>query len=245
MTFEGLGAAQLAARLSLPQCLVHERVASTMDAAHAAAADGAAAGTLVLANAQDAGRGRGGKRWTSPPGGGLWMTLIERPASPQGLEVLSLRIGLRVAAALDALAEHPISLKWPNDLQVQGAKLGGILVEARWRDLRIEWVAIGIGVNVRSPLGVEAATGLRAGTSRLEAMGCIVPALRAAAHLEGPLTAAELAQFASRDAATGRRIQQPAVGVVRGIGATGELMVETEAGIMACRSGSLVFAENR
>jgi BirA family biotin operon repressor/biotin-[acetyl-CoA-carboxylase] ligase len=244
VTFDGHDAASLASRLGLPRCLLHERVASTMDAAHAAASDGAPAGTLVLANAQDAGRGRGGKRWTSPPGGGLWMTLIERPASPRGLEVLSLRIGLHVAEALDALAERPITLKWPNDLQVGGAKLGGILVEARWRDVRVEWVAIGIGVNVRTPEDVEAATGLRVGTSRLDAIAHVVPALRAAARSEGPLTTAELAAFATRDAAAGRRVSQPADGVVRGVSASGELMVETDAGLVACRSGSLVFAEN-
>ncbi len=243
--FEGLSAAALAGRLALPEVELHDRVASTMDLAHDAAGRGAPAGTLVLANTQDAGRGRGGKRWSSPPGGGLWMTLVERPATHRGLDVLSLRIGLRIADALDALAVHRIGLKWPNDLLERDGKLAGILVEARWRDQRVEWVAVGLGVNVVPAPEVEDSAGLAPGVTRLQALARIVPALRAACATEGPLTVAELEQFSKRDIAIGRTIAQPVAGVVRGIAATGELMVETASGPVACHSGSLVFAEDR
>lgn len=246
LAFDGLGADALAARLGLPACLLHDRVASTMDLAHAAAGRGAEAGTLVLAQAQDAGRGRGGKRWHSPSGGGLWMTLIERPATSSGIEVLSLRIGLRLADALDPLAGDRVRLKWPNDLFTGGGKLAGILVEARWRDQRVEWVAIGLGVNVAAPTAVEGAAGLAPGVTRLQALDQIVPALRsAAAAVDGRLTPSEMARFAMRDLGIGRSITQPAVGVVAGVGASGELMVDTARGPVACRTGSLVFAEDR
>ena len=241
--FDGFDAAGLAAHLALPACELHERVGSTMDVAHAAAERGAPAGTLILADAQDAGRGRGGKRWASLPGRGLWMTLIERPQSPRGLDVLSLRIGLLLADALDPVAGGRVGLKWPNDLVVAGRKLAGTLVEARWRDQRVDWIAIGIGLNVSVPHDLSEAAGLVPGTSRLAALERVMPALRSAAQGEGPLTDGEVVRFTARDVSVGRRIVQPAVGVVAGISAAGELMVDTGDARLACRSGSLVFAE--
>lgn len=224
---------------------MHDRVNSTMDIAHDVAGRGAAAGTLVIANAQVAGRGRGGRRWSSPPGDGLWMTLIERPSSPSGLEVLSLRVGLHVAEAVEPLAGAPVRLKWPNDLFVGDGKLAGVLIEARWRDQRVEWVAIGFGLNVVPPRDVAPAAGLALGVTRRQALECVIPALRTAARGEGPLTADELARFASRDLSIGRIVSEPVVGVVAGIAPTGELMVATDAGPLTCRSGSLVFSEGR
>src|SRR6185436_16510341 len=101
-------------------------------------ADGAPAGTVVLADAQRGGRGRGGRRWASPPGVGVWLTLVERPADHAALEVLSLRLGLHAAAAVERFAARggggPVRLKWPNDLYVGEGKLAGVLVEVRWRD---------------------------------------------------------------------------------------------------------------
>jgi BirA family biotin operon repressor/biotin-[acetyl-CoA-carboxylase] ligase len=93
-----------------------ESTTSTLDVAHRLAADSAPAGTLVIANEQTSGRGRGGKEWQSPPGAGLWLTLVERPVDTSGLGVLSLRVGLAAAEALDRFATEPIRLKWPNDL---------------------------------------------------------------------------------------------------------------------------------
>src|SRR5438132_4074488 len=112
-----------------------------MDVAHEIARRGAPAGTIVLADAQTSGRGRGGSSWISEPGQGIWITLIERPADPSSFDVLSLRIGLHAARALDLFASEPVRIKWPNDLYVEGAKLGGVLIEARWRNLELEWVA--------------------------------------------------------------------------------------------------------
>src|SRR5207253_2703530 len=111
----------------------------------------APAGTLILAEEQFAGRGRQGRRWTSQPGAGIWLTLIERPSDAAALDVLALRCGLYAANALDTLAAHPIKLKWPNDLYSGGRKLAGILIETRWRGTSPEWVAIGFGLNVITP----------------------------------------------------------------------------------------------
>ena len=71
-----------------------------------------------------------------------------------------MRVGLAAAEALDRFASEPIRLKWPNDLYVDQGKVAGVLVEARWREQAVEWVAIGLGVNVKAPEDIEAAAGL-------------------------------------------------------------------------------------
>ena len=210
-----------------------------MDEAHALAADGAAAGTVVIANEQVAGRGRSGKRWSSPPRG-VWMTLVERPSDGSALDVLSLRIGLAAARALDAFAAEPVRLKWPNDLFVDHAKLAGVLVEARWRGERLDWVAIGLGINMEPPAD-HAAASLEAATSRVEVIAAVIPELRAAAALTGSLTAGEMEEYAARDIARGRLCVEPLRGRVAGIAATGELLVEIADSVARVRSGSLVL----
>ena len=135
-----------------------------------------------------------------------------------------------------------IRLKWPNDLFVGDGKLAGILVEARWRANRIDWVAIGIGVNVREPTGVANAAALRPGAERVDVLCELVPAVRVAAQARGALTQEELDEFAARDIAVGRTCVDPTRGQVRGISPTGELVVETEAGLRTFRDGSLTFA---
>jgi BirA family biotin operon repressor/biotin-[acetyl-CoA-carboxylase] ligase len=212
-----------------------------MDVAHQQAASGAPAGTLVIANEQTAGRGRGGKSWQSGPGAGLWMTLIERPTDVSGIGVLSLRVGLAAAEALDRFAPEPVRVKWPNDLYLEEGKLAGILVEARWREQSVEWVAIGMGVNVRQPEGVGSAAGLEAGARRLEVLSDVIPAVRLAAGATGPLDAGELEEFNARDMARGRPCREPALGRVAGITAEGELLVAIADTLAKFRSGSLVL----
>ncbi len=241
-TYDGRAGASLMQLLDLPRVEVFDSVTSTLDVAHALAESGAPAGTLVLAEEQTAGRGRGGRSWTSAPGAGILVTLLERPRDARVIDLLSLRVGLKAARVLDRFTVAPVQVKWPNDLFVGGEKLAGVLVEARWRDEKLEWVAIGIGINLRAPRALPAAA-LRGGTSRVEVLAELIPALRAAAAATGPLSARELADFAARDLARGRQCTEPAVGAVAGIDASGALLVTSAAGTTACRSGSLVFAE--
>jgi BirA family biotin operon repressor/biotin-[acetyl-CoA-carboxylase] ligase len=229
----------LAVRLHVPRVVTFAHVTSTMDEAHQLAAAGCDAGTLVIADEQTAGRGRGGKRWTSAPARGIWMTLIERPESESGLDVLSLRLGLAGAQVLDGFADARVMVKWPNDLYVGSGKLAGILVEARWRDRRPDWVAIGVGVNIDPPADVPGAAGLRAGTARDDVLGVLVPALRGAAAVRGRLGVPELAAFASRDYALGRACSSPIHGHVRGITGDGALMIESNGEVAHFRGGSL------
>ena len=225
----------------MPRVELFESVASTMDVAHRLAGEGAPAGTVVLADRQTAGRGRAGKSWVSAQGAGIWLTMIERPLSSSGLEVLSLRAGLALAEALDRFAPEPIRLKWPNDLYVEGGKLGGILVEARWREQSVEWVAIGVGVNVRQPEDVPEARALDPGTSRLAVLPEMVQAVHSAAASTGPLDRQEIEAFNARDLARGRLCREPGLGRVAGITPSGELLIALADAVASFRSGSLVL----
>lgn len=239
-TYDGTSGDALAAALSLPRVEVFDAVDSTMDVANALAAEGAPPGTLILADAQLVGRGRAGRRWESKSGGGIWMTLIERLDDVRALEVLSLRIGLCAARALDRFAGAPIGLKWPNDLYLPAGKLGGILVESRWRGTRPEWTAIGIGINVRA-VGFPGAATLGDGVSRLEVLGELIPAIRAATSVRGHLSDGELAEFTARDIARGQRCRDPIEGVVAGVAADGALLIDAASGRRRIMEGSLVL----
>ena len=244
-SYDGVAAGALATRFRLPAVVAVDSTGSTLDVAHALAAAGAPNGTLVLADAQTAGRGRSGKRWTSARGAGIWLTLVERALDPATLSLLALRLGVAAAAALEPfVAAGPIGVKWPNDLYVGPAKLAGILAEARWRDGVPEWVAIGMGVNVEPPADVPDAAGLRPGVARLDVLDALLPSLRAAAARRGELDGSELAALGQRDVARGRRATAPAAGTVEGVSAAGELLIRAPNGVVtAYRSGSLVLAE--
>ena len=243
MRFDGATREELEQTLDLPLVELLDTTTSTLDVAHRLASTGAPSGTLILANEQTAGRGREGKSWQSSAGAGLWLTLIERPKDTSGLGVLSLRVGLVAAEALDRFAAEPIRLKWPNDLYIDRGKVAGILVEARWRQSVVEWVAIGLGVNVRVPDNIVSSAGLEPGTDRLDVLTELVPGLRAAARAQGPLRPEEMEEFNARDLARGKTCVQPALGRVAGISATGELLVALADSVTPYRSGSLVLEE--
>lgn len=241
MSWFGASGESLAAALGLPRVEALERTGSTMDVAHELAALGAPAGTLVVAEAQERGRGRAGHAWRSERGRGLWLTLVERPHAREGVDVLSLRIGLRLAPVLERWTDGAVRLKWPNDLLVEGRKLAGILVEARWRGERLDWVAIGLGVNLVPPSDATELAGLGAAEAPA-VLAELVPAIRAAAFASDRLDERELAAFAERDLAAGLDVVAPAVGTVRGITRDGALIVATPSGEVECRTGSLRFA---
>src|SRR5262245_3687063 len=120
---------------------VVERCTSTNDLALKSASP-----LLIAAEEQTAGRGRRGRRWHSAPGAGVTFSLARRIRRPvRELAALSLVAGVATARALRALGAHKAALKWPNDLVVDGAKLGGILVETRSSGHAV----IGIGINCR------------------------------------------------------------------------------------------------
>jgi BirA family biotin operon repressor/biotin-[acetyl-CoA-carboxylase] ligase len=242
--YAGADEVTIATRCGVPRLALFDEVTSTLDVAHPLARAGAPEGTLILAERQTAGRGRSGRAWASDEGAGIWSTLIARPTDEAALDVLSLRVGLAMARALEAFTDDEVRVKWPNDLVLDGGKLGGILIESRWREERVDWVAIGIGINCRIPREVPHGRALREGVDRVEVIAAFVPAVRAAAATRGALSASELEEFARRDWAVGRRCTSPARGIVRGIDARGALLVHTGAGEVAARTGSLILEED-
>jgi BirA family biotin operon repressor/biotin-[acetyl-CoA-carboxylase] ligase len=216
--------------------LEFDEVDSTQDIAHAKAAAGAPEGTVIVARAQRAGRGREGRRWISGHERGVWCSIVERPAA-QAVALLAIRVALEVAESLDQWSDERVLVKWPNDLLVGGRKLAGILIDARWNGAAVAWVAIGVGVNVVAPVGVDGA-GLRAGTPRESVLEAVVGAVRrAAAETRDRLGVEELDRLAARDALAGRRILSPGVGTVQGIDASGALVV----GAQRHRSGTVTL----
>ncbi len=158
------------------------------------------------------------------------MSVIVRPPAA-ALEVLSVKIGLRLAEALDRLLVAPasIALKWPNDLLIAGRKVAGILCEARWQGDRLGWVVASVGLNVRNPVpsGLEdratrlADHGFAAGPESLA--DPLRTAILTAAAGAGGLDAAELADFTARDWLRGRALADPAQAVALGITPSGKL----------------------
>jgi len=127
------------------------RVDSTQAVAFALAADGAADGTVVVAESQAAGRGRRGRAWVDEPGASLLASIVLRPRlEPARLPGLSLAAGVAVAEALTRTAGLAPRLKWPNDVLVDGRKIGGILLESRLGGATAGQVTavLGIGLNL-------------------------------------------------------------------------------------------------
>ncbi len=112
---------------------------------------GAPEGTLVIAEKQNAGRGRRGRVWTSEADSGIWMSLLLRPEiAPEKASVLTLLAGLATAEALEAETGLPMEIKWPNDILCHGKKIVGILTEMDCEMTQVHFVIAGIGINVNT-----------------------------------------------------------------------------------------------
>ena len=222
---------------------------STNDRARELAVAGAPHGTLVTAGAQSAGRGRQGRAWTAPPGRALLMSLVLRvnrpaplpvfghgdgrlpppgPTGSAGLALLPLAAGVAVADACGPDAR----VKWPNDVQLGGRKVAGILTEGRPQE---GWAVLGIGLNVAlraDDLPAELrdrATGLGLTPEDVpRVLARVLAALDAALAL--PPTAL-LARWRERDALLGRRVAWAGgEGAAAGIDDEGRLRVALDAG---------------
>ena len=106
-------------------------------------------GTLFVADKQTAGKGRRGRGWDSPPGESIYMTLLLRPEiSPERAPMLTLVMGLIVAEAIREAAGIETKIKWPNDIVVDKKKVCGILTEMTTEMMYVNYVVIGVGINV-------------------------------------------------------------------------------------------------
>jgi len=214
----------------------------------------------VLAEFQTRGRGRRGRRWISPLGAGLCLSIAWRFASaPRDLPALSLAAGIATARALAATGAAGIRLKWPNDVLHDGAKLGGILVDMDGDSRGPLRAVIGIGLNLTRHPGL-AATVLGDGGLAPAALESALPhgritrnalagALLGALHdVLREFAAGGFAPFAAEwqhhDALCGRevRVSQPTgelLGIARGIGADGALLVQRADGLASVFSGEV------
>lgn len=126
-----------------------DAVESTNATAFKLAADGAPHGELVIAESQTSGRGRRGRTWSSPPGVNLYVSAILRPElPPQRAPELTLVAAVALAETLREAGVAQAAIKWPNDVQIAGKKVAGILTELSAEPERVHFVILGIGVNL-------------------------------------------------------------------------------------------------
>lgn len=239
-------------RWRVPSLRIFQRVGSTNDIARDMAEGGAPEGALVLADEQTRGRGRRGRVWKAPAGASLSMSMLLRPPSSEATRVLTLRLGLAAAVGLDRYAPSRVGLKWPNDLVVEGRKVGGILCEAVAVDDRTAYVIAGIGLNLRRPRDgwapeiADRATSLeeaRSGPVDPEAVveRVVTEWLRVTADPGRLLSPSERAAFDQRDVLRGREITLDGrpVGIATGISPAGALRVRAGDGTTEIIAGTI------
>ena len=216
--WEGRSAETWARRVSAATAEFHSRIGSTSDRARELVGAGSPLPAIVVADRQRRGRGRRGRLWQSDTARGLWFT-VACEAAEASVETLPLRAGLAVAEALEAVVPGPrVQIKWPNDLLIDGRKVGGILCE-RLRSQAL----IGIGLNLNQsreelPAVTPPATSMRLecghDVARGRILSTIADALGAMWTRPGPrIPASELDALNARSPLNGRPLSIS--GVVR------------------------------
>ena len=260
---DGLSVAEIRARLNATLVGRHlylfGEVDSTNGVACRLAREGAAEGTVVLADVQTAGRGRLGQPWFSPAGVNLHASVLFRPAfHAREAGRFSLIASLALADAIEDLGV-PVATRWPNDVLVGGDKVAGTRAECASRGEEIAHLVLGIGVNVnvepaalRDALGpaVAGVTSLRAALGRE-----IGRSVLAAAYLsrldawvrryQADGARSVLAAWHARDVLTGRRIEAMGVrgsveGRALGVNTAGLLELETPNGRRHVLGGEVI-----
>jgi len=221
------------------QLLWYADVGSTNDVAGALADRGEPEGTVVISDAQSAGRGRHGRAWASPPGAGLYMSIVMRPAA-HTVRLLTIAAGVALADGIQAATGLQPQLKWPNDVYLGGRKLAGILAEAGTSKAGVQHVVLGCGINLMPaayPPDVAArATSIESELGRPIDRGLLLVECLAALHLRyrellSRASGAVIARWRDRAVSTfGRRVEWDAAGVTHhgvaeDIDETGALLV--------------------
>ena len=220
-----------------------DEIESTNVETKALANSGAPEGTVVIAECQTAGRGRLGRRWVSPAGKGLLFSVLLRPTLPmEEAHLLTLVAAAAAATAIEALSGAAVKIKWPNDLFIGDRKVGGILMEVSGEQDEVEWVVVGIGVNVNTeyselPVALRrTATSLKMVTGhevdRSDLLASLLLALEShyADAASGGFERA-LSAFRERDYLISRSVsvqtrEGPVVGEASGIDERGALLVQ-------------------
>jgi BirA family biotin operon repressor/biotin-[acetyl-CoA-carboxylase] ligase len=214
-------------------------VGSTNDVARELAAAGAPSGTVVSADEQREGRGRSGRRWSTPPGAALLASAVLAPLDERHA-LLPIAVPVAVCEAIEALAAADCQVKWPNDVWIDERKVAGILIEARLAD----WAVIGIGINLaiadeEFPADLRwPATSVGRGVEPEAMLAALCECLDEWVAARGDEV---VDAFDTRDALRGRRIgwegaggaTASGAGLAAGIDERGNLLVEADAGGVA------------
>lgn len=224
-------------------------IGSTNDHAARLAGRGCPQGTVVMADRQTRGRGQRGRRWFSPPGAGVYLSLVLRPPlTPAQAPKITLLAAVAAAEALIDTAGLEARIKWPNDVLVGGRKIAGILCQMDAAGDRVAHVIVGAGINVNTPAGILPGDIGVTATSVLMETGA--PASRTAVaraflrrlerHYSASLDdgfAAVLARWRELSCLTGREVrvdgtEGPVRGVVVGIDEEGALVLRDRGGAL-------------
>jgi BirA family biotin operon repressor/biotin-[acetyl-CoA-carboxylase] ligase len=238
----------------LPRLLVLATTTSTNDVLRQLAETGAPAGTVVIAEAQTAGRGQAGRQWSAPAGKALLLSVLLRTAAeytvPADPSTTPIRVGLAICHAIALVANVDVRIKWPNDIVHKGRKLAGILCEGA-SGANGAFVVAGIGVNVLQdqadwpPDLRTSATSLALLSGRDIARPALVAGLldrlRPFRLTGRGLDDAEMNDFLAFDALAGHTVtvDRRIAGTACGINPDGALLVQTPAGIHTVRSGTV------
>lgn len=248
-----------------------EEIDSTNTEAKRQAVEGAGHGLLVIAEQQTLGKGRRGRNWNSPKGTGIWMSLLLKPEiSADKASMLTLVTALSAADAIFEMTGLEASIKWPNDIVINGKKVCGILTEMSADNNGIRYVIVGIGINVNTeefPEEIkETATSLLI-EKRKETEKLGKPASREQMSLNREALVAlvlkklecyyeqflvnedlnflledynkKLVNYNRQVMVLGSDGQIELSGIAKGINKEGELLVETEDGLVEVRSGEV------
>jgi BirA family biotin operon repressor/biotin-[acetyl-CoA-carboxylase] ligase len=216
---------------------------STQAVASDLARQGAPEWTVVVAQEQTAGRGRLGNTFHSPLGGLYCSTVLRPPLSPSQAGLAGIAAGLASAEAVQALTGLTPVLKWPNDLLLNGRKLSGLLVELEAGADRIEYLVVGIGININlrefPPELSTTATSLQLATTREWSIEALLALLLARLEARYPLVAANPSGLLAAWRAWPNLLGQPVTvaapagawsGTAEDLAPDGALLVRTSAG---------------
>jgi BirA family biotin operon repressor/biotin-[acetyl-CoA-carboxylase] ligase len=226
-----------------------EKTDSTQNEAAAWAQEGVPEGAVILAEEQTSGRGRQGRVWHSPAGKGVWMSIVLRPRIPLSYTPhLTLLAAVALFRAISKLTMVPLSMKWPNDIFVNGKKVAGILLESATEGERLLYVIAGIGVSVNLDNSdfpeemQEKATSLKIVTGRKVDRASLVAACLQELELMYRLYEAQgfaliRTLWEAQSMTLGRQVtidtpQGPLEGVAEGLNEFGALLLKDKTGAM-------------
>lgn len=219
-----------------------QTIDSTNNCARALAGCWAEEGTVVIAEEQTAGKGRLGRTWLATPGENLTFSIILRPSLPsEEMNLLPLLVAVGVARAVESVISMNVQCKWPNDLLLDGKKFAGVLMEGVLSNNAVDYVVVGIGINVNQTLFppelAERATSLRLATGASINRDTLFRAILHSLETEYDSLSASgfhevLPRWLSYAPIVGRQVtisQDGSIlaGTVRGISKHGGLIVET------------------